>query len=98
MLFFIRLALVMVYVHSHKTLTNIPSHIQSPNPDTVVDANNCLLTGALYSSLLTGSARTLQIHKWILTAMHIGSPFKRLEKGPKELKSLKTHKRNNSMN
>jgi hypothetical protein len=23
-----------------------PSHIQSPNPDTVVDANMCLLTGA----------------------------------------------------
>ena len=23
-----------------------PSHIQSPNPDTIVDANKCLLTGA----------------------------------------------------
>ena len=23
-----------------------PSHIQSPNPDTTVDANNCFLTGA----------------------------------------------------
>jgi hypothetical protein len=23
-----------------------PSHIQLPNPDTVVDANKCLLTGA----------------------------------------------------
>jgi hypothetical protein len=24
-----------------------PSHIQFPNPDTIVDANKCLLTGAL---------------------------------------------------
>jgi hypothetical protein len=23
-----------------------PSHIESPNPDTIVDANQCLLTGA----------------------------------------------------
>ena len=23
-----------------------PSHIQSPNPDTIVDTNKCLLTGA----------------------------------------------------
>jgi hypothetical protein len=23
-----------------------PSHIQPPNPDTIVDANKCLLTGA----------------------------------------------------
>jgi hypothetical protein len=23
-----------------------PSHIQTPNPDTIVDANKCLLTGA----------------------------------------------------
>jgi hypothetical protein len=29
--------------------------IQSPNPDTFVDANKCLLTEACYSCLLRGS-------------------------------------------
>jgi hypothetical protein len=33
-----------------------PSHIQSSNPDTIVDANKGLLTEALYSCLLRGSA------------------------------------------
>jgi hypothetical protein len=33
-----------------------PSYIQSPNPDTIVDANKCLLTGACYRCLLRGSA------------------------------------------
>jgi hypothetical protein len=31
------------------------SHIQSPNPDSFVDANKCLLTEACYSCLLRGS-------------------------------------------
>ena len=30
---------------------------KSPNPDTIVDTNKCLLTGALYSYLPRGSAR-----------------------------------------
>jgi hypothetical protein len=34
-----------------------PSHIQTPNPDAVVDARKCLLTGAGYVCLLRGSAR-----------------------------------------
>ena len=46
------------------------SHLQSPNPDTVVDANKCLLRGAWYISLLRGSASAWQIQKWMLTAIH----------------------------
>jgi hypothetical protein len=29
-----------------ETAPGDPSHIQSPNPDTIVDVNKCLLTGA----------------------------------------------------
>jgi hypothetical protein len=47
-----------------------PSHIQLPNPDTIVDANKCLLTGPWYSCLLRLSACALQIQKWMLTAIH----------------------------
>jgi hypothetical protein len=47
-----------------------PSHIQFPNPDTIVDANKCLLTGAWYCCLLRGSATVWQIQKWMLTAIH----------------------------
>jgi hypothetical protein len=42
-----------------------PSHIQSPNPDTIADANK-----AWYSCLLRGSASAWQIQKWMLTAIH----------------------------
>jgi hypothetical protein len=35
-----------------------PSHIQLPNPDTIVDANKSLLAGACYRCLLRGSARS----------------------------------------
>jgi hypothetical protein len=38
-----------------------PSHMQTPNPDTIVDAKKCLLTGACYSCLLRGSARSWPI-------------------------------------
>jgi hypothetical protein len=48
-----------------------PSHMQSPNPDTIVDANKCLLTGAWYSCLLRGSASAWLIQKWRLTAIHL---------------------------
>jgi hypothetical protein len=46
------------------------SHIQLPKPDTIVDANKCLLTGAWYSYLLRGSVSAWQIQKWVLTAIH----------------------------
>jgi hypothetical protein len=42
-----------------------PSHIQSPYPDSIVDANKCLLTGTWYSCLLRGSASAWQIKKWM---------------------------------
>ena len=34
-----------------------PSHIQTPNPDTIEDAKKCLMTGAWCSCLLRDSAR-----------------------------------------
>ena len=47
-----------------------PSHTQFPNPDTIVDANKCLLTGAWYSCLLRGSTSACQIQRWMLSANH----------------------------
>ena len=47
-----------------------PLHIQSPNPDTIVDAKRCLLTRAWYSCLLRGSTRAWQIQRKMLTANH----------------------------
>ena len=47
-----------------------PSHIQPSNPDTIVDVNKSLLTGAWYSYLLKESASAWQIQKWMLTAIH----------------------------
>jgi hypothetical protein len=47
-----------------------PLHIQSPNSDTIVDANKCLVTGAWYSCLLRGSASAWQIQKRMLIAIH----------------------------
>jgi hypothetical protein len=41
-----------------------------PYTDTVGDAKKCLLTGALYSCLLRGSARAWQIQMHILTSNH----------------------------
>ena len=68
-----------------------PSHIQSPHPHTVVDANKCLLTDARYSSLLRGSAVP---HKYRggCSQPSIGlsteAPNKELEKGSKELNGV----------
>jgi hypothetical protein len=44
--------------------------MQLPKADTIVDAKKCLLTGAWYSYLLRGSARTWQIQRWRLTVNH----------------------------
>jgi hypothetical protein len=44
------------------------SHIQLPNPDTIVDAKKCMLKGAWYGCLLRGPARTLQIQRRMLAA------------------------------
>jgi hypothetical protein len=43
-----------------------PSHIHSPNPDSIVDANKCLLTGAWYGCLLKGSSRAWQLQRQML--------------------------------
>ena len=32
--------------HPETALPRDPSHIQSPNPDTIIDAKKCMLTGA----------------------------------------------------
>jgi hypothetical protein len=45
-----------------------PSHIQLPNPDTIVGAGKCLLTGAWYGCLLRVFARVWQIQRQMLTA------------------------------
>jgi hypothetical protein len=47
-----------------------PSHIQTQNPDTIVDAKNCLMTEAWYSCLLRGSFRAWQIQRRMLAANH----------------------------
>ena len=47
-----------------------PSHKQSPNPDTMADANKSLLAGAWYSCLLRGSASAWKIQKCMLTVIH----------------------------
>ena len=47
-----------------------PSHIQTPNPETIADAKKCLLKGACNTCLLRDSARAWQIQRWILTANH----------------------------
>ena len=49
----------------------VPSHIQSPNLDTNVDGNKCLLTEAWYSCLLKSSASVWQIQRWMLSANHL---------------------------
>jgi hypothetical protein len=46
------------------------THIQSLNPDTIMDANKCMLLGAWNSCLFRGSARAWQMKRWILTANH----------------------------
>jgi hypothetical protein len=53
-----------------------PSHLQSPNPNTVVDTNKCLPRGAWYSCLLKGSASALQMQRWMLTAIHWTEPMR----------------------
>jgi hypothetical protein len=40
-----------------------PSHIQLPNPDTIIDAKMFMLTGACYSWLLRGYASAWQIER-----------------------------------
>jgi hypothetical protein len=69
---------------SRDCLTWDPPHIQSPNPDTIVDAQKCLLTRAWYSCLLRVSARAWQIQWWIFAVNYwidLKPPKEELEKG-----------------
>jgi len=61
-------------------------YIEPPNPDKIADAKRCMLTGALCSCLLRGSARAWQIQRQMLKAYHwtengvpIGGVRKRIE-------------------
>jgi hypothetical protein len=57
-----------------------------------VDDNMCLLKGAWYNCLLRGSASASYIQRRILPDNHWskqGSPMKKLEKVPKELKGFR---------
>ena len=57
-----------------KTIQRLPylgfHPIQSPKPDTVLDTNKGLLTGAWFGCLLRGPAYTWQIQRWVLSANH----------------------------
>ena len=55
---------------SETALPGDPSHIQSPNADTIVDAKKYTLTGAWNSCLLRGSARAWHIQRQMLTDNH----------------------------
>ena len=56
--------------HPETATPGDPSHIQPPNPDTIVNANKSLLTGAWYSCLLRGSVSAWKLQKWMLTPIH----------------------------
>jgi hypothetical protein len=61
--------------------------MQTPNPDTIVDAKKCLLTGgARYSCLLSGSARCRCRCSQPNMELSTGTPMEELGEGMKELK------------
>ena len=69
-----------------------PSHIQSPNPDTFVDANKCLLTK---KPLIVVSREAPPVPdkyrggcSQLTIGLSTGSPMKELEKVPTELKGF----------
>jgi hypothetical protein len=47
-----------------------PSHLLTPNPDTIADAKKCLLTGAWYSCPLRGPSRAGPIQMRMYTAKY----------------------------
>jgi hypothetical protein len=56
--------------HPETTPARDPSHLQTPNPDTIADAKKCLLTGAWCGCSLRGSNSTWLIQMQVLTANH----------------------------
>ena len=57
--------------HPENAPSGDPSHMQTPNPDTIANSKMCLLTGAWYSYLLRDFARSWQIWRQLLTANHL---------------------------
>jgi hypothetical protein len=64
------------------------SHIQSPNPDNIVDANKCLLTGAVSWEALPVTDKYRGWCSQPTTGLSTVPPMEELEKGPKELKGF----------
>ena len=73
-----------------------------PNSDTIADAKKCLLTGAWYGCLLSGSVRAWQIQRQMLTASYwteLGDPNGGVRERTEGAERVcKTHRRNNNIN
>ena len=73
-----------------------PAHIQAPNPDYIADAKKCMLTGAWYSYLLRGIARSWQIQRmiranhWTENGVPNGGVKKRIERAEGVLNPIRT--------
>ena len=66
------------------------SHIQLPNPDTIVDAHKCWLTKAIIWEALLVHDKYRGGHSQPAIELSTVSPMGELEKGPKELKGFAT--------
>jgi hypothetical protein len=77
-----------------------PSHMKSPNPDSIVDAKKCLLTVACYSCLYRGALPEPEKYRGECSqpTIGMGSPIEKLEKKLKELKWFATHRKNHNIN
>jgi hypothetical protein len=67
--------------HSETAPPRDPSHLQTPNPDTIADDKKPLLTGTWYTYTLRGSASIWPIQVWILKTNHWtehGDPYGRV--------------------
>jgi hypothetical protein len=67
-----------------------PSHLQTPNPNTIADAKKCLLTEAWYNCPLRGSASICPIQMRMLAVNHLTKPSDPNGRIRKELKKLKS--------
>jgi hypothetical protein len=68
-----------------------PSHIQSPNPDTIVDANKDLLTEtdiAVSWDSFPVSDKYRGRCSQLTIGLSTGSPMEKLEKGPNQVKEF----------
>ena len=77
--------------HPKTPLPGDSSHKQLPKPDTIVDANKCLLTGAWYNYLLRGLAKCLTNTEGggcsqLTIGLSTWSPMEEIENVTKELK------------